>query len=89
MAVLESMSKGIALVTTAVGQAKDLVKHGQNAMMAPIDAVEELAQFSREIIQGEALKKTLVQAGFLTARDNSLTAQLPLWRDYFKNLINS
>jgi glycosyltransferase involved in cell wall biosynthesis len=86
-AVLEAMAKGIPLVTTAVGQAKDLVKHGQNAMMASIDDVEGLSALSSQILKNKSLQAPLIQTGFKTAQDNSYQAQLPLWQKYFENLI--
>ncbi|MEK7176081.1 MAG: glycosyltransferase family 4 protein [Patescibacteria group bacterium] len=86
-ACLESMAKGIPLVTTRVGQVKDLVINGENAMMAPVDDVEKLSAFSLEVLQDKVLEKKLIQNGFKTARNNSHESQLPLWKEYFKGLV--
>ncbi len=85
-ACLEAMAKGIPLVTTAVGQVKDLVKNGENAMMSPIEDVAGLKAAVLTILRGTEVKEKLVQAGFLTAKENSVNAQLPLWQTYFRNL---
>ncbi len=88
-AVLESMAKGVPLVTTAVGQAKDLVKNGENAMMVATNDVEALSHLSLQILKDEALGKRLSENGFQTAKENSLESQLPLWKKYFENLVTS
>ena len=88
-AVLESMSKGVPLVTTEVGQAKDLVKSGENAMMTAIDNVEELSSFSLDVLGDKELQKKLINNGFRTAEQNSLDNQLPLWQKYFTKLVTS
>lgn len=82
-AVLESLSKGIPLVTTAVGQAKDLIRSGENAMMVAIDDIEGLYRASLEALEK---KESLREKGFITARENSHESQLPLWKEYFKRL---
>lgn len=86
--LLESMAKGIPVVTTEVGQCKDLVINGKNAMMAPIDDVEILYKLSTEVLSSEALRQTLTNNGLYTATENSVEAQLPMWREYFKGLID-
>lgn len=85
-ACLESMAKGIPLVTTAMGQCLDLVKPGENALMAPVNDIEKLAELATSVIKDENLKNHIVKNGFQTARENSLEAQAPLWREYFDRL---
>ncbi len=87
-ACLESMSKGVPLVTTAVGQCRDLVENGKNAMMAEIDDVSELAKFSLEILSNDKLQEALIREGYKTAEANSYESQLPLWKNYFASLID-
>ena len=41
-AALEAMATGVPLVTTRVGQAGDLVRHGENGWLAEVDDVEAL-----------------------------------------------
>lgn len=86
-ACLESMAKGVPLVTTAVGQCKDLVAHGENAMMAPVDDVESLYKYSIEILKNPKAGEKLIKEGFKTAINNSHQSQIVLWKQYFKNLI--
>ncbi len=88
-AILESMAKGVPLVTTAVGQANDLVRHRENAMMTPIEDVAGLTAAALDVLRDEGLKATLVENGLRTADEQSLQNQLPLWQEYFKPLITS
>lgn len=88
-AVLESMAKGVPFVTTEVGQAKDLVKHGQNAMMAAIEDTDALTRLSLEVLRDPALRERLIENGRRTAQENGLENQLPLWKEYFAPLVNS
>ncbi len=85
-ACLESMAKGVPLVTTRVGQCADLVLHRENAMMAEIDDVGSLSQHALQAIRDEDLRQKLINGGFKTASENSHEAQLPLWREYLKPL---
>lgn len=86
-AILESMAMEVPLITTRVGQATDLVKHGQNAMMAEIDDVHSLVTFASQILKDQELRNTLIKGGLETAEKNSLEKQIPLWKEYFKGLI--
>lgn len=83
-ACLESMSKGIPLVTTEVGQCQDLVVSGQNAMMTNIENVQELFEFSKTVLNNDKLNKSLVANGLNTAYKNSYSSQTELWRKYFQ-----
>lgn len=83
---LESMAKGVPLVTTRVGQAADLVVNGENAMMAEKDDVASLAKLSLEVLRDPGLEKRLCVNARQTAEANSIEAQLPLWKKYFESL---
>ncbi len=87
-ACLESMAKGVPLVTTAVGQCKDLVINGKNALMVPIDDVGALTETALKILEDSELKNSLISNGFETARENGFESQLPLWREYLRLLID-
>jgi glycosyltransferase involved in cell wall biosynthesis len=88
-ACLESMAKGIPLITTEVGQCKDLVLNGKNAMMAPVEDVLGLSRRALEVLRNTNLSQSLIREGFKTAEENSYESQTSLWHAYFKNLITS
>jgi glycosyltransferase involved in cell wall biosynthesis len=86
-AVLESMISGVPLVTTRVGQAIDLVKHGENALMAEVEEAEALAHSAGRILQDSALRKSVVAAGLATASGETYDAQRERWRRYFQGYV--
>lgn len=86
-AVLESMATGIPLVTTKVGQAEDLVIHGQNGWMVEIEDAEGLAYWV--IYAREHRKETekILECGLKTAKENSYLEQKPLWKKFFSGFV--
>lgn len=88
-AVLESMASGVPLVTTNVGQAMDLVKHGENGWMVATEDVEGLAHWSNHVYQmrGAELESVLAH-GQATAKANSYSSLLPLWRNFMDGFVD-
>jgi glycosyltransferase involved in cell wall biosynthesis len=66
-AVLEAMATGARLVTTRVGQAPELVVHGENGLLVDVDDVEGLVAAVREIRDDSQLACGLREAGRSTA----------------------
>lgn len=77
-AILESMSSGVAVVTTRVGQAMDLVRHGENGWMVEVEDVDGLARWSGDVLAHDA-PQVVLDAAHHTALANRYDAQLPLW----------
>lgn len=87
-AVLESMASGIPLVTTAVGQAVDLIRHGVNGWIVDVEDEEELAHWSRYILDsGSALLAPVLRSARVTAENNSYKKQGELWGKFFKGIL--
>lgn len=63
-ALLESMATGIPIVTTNVGMAPYLIKHGVNGLKTEVDDIEKLVEYAKELIQNEGLRRELVKNGF-------------------------
>ncbi len=78
-AVLEAMATGVPLVTTRVGQAMDLVRHGENGWMVEIDDAEGLAHWAEYVISHRSSLGDVLCTGRQTAEANSYDAQIPLW----------
>ena len=87
-AILESMSAGIPVVTTRVGQAMDFVEHGHNGWMVEVDDAAGLARWAREVLNNGAPASVLAAAR-CTAVDNSYDVQLPLWQTFFAGFVSS
>ena len=86
-AVLESMASGIPLVTTKVGQAMDLVKHGENGWMVKPEDSEGLAYWAKYVIDQNSSTDDVLTRGKLTAKENSYPAQIPLWRTFMTGFV--
>lgn len=88
-AILESMASGVPLVTSQVGQAIDLVRHGENAWMAEVDDVERLAHWAKYVIahRGSQQVARVLELARQTAEANSYEQQIPLWRKFMSGFI--
>jgi glycosyltransferase involved in cell wall biosynthesis len=86
-AILESMAAGIPLITTRVGQARDLVRHRENAWMTESEDTEGLVHWCKEALSDGALRQAVLAKAGETARANSYDAQDGLWRAFFKDYV--
>ena len=87
-AILESMTSGVPLVTTCVGQAMDLVNHGINAMMTPVEDSEGLAHYAQIVLEDSEYREKLVTNGLITARKNTYFSQTSEWNKFFEGFVN-
>ncbi len=88
-ALFEAMASGVPLVTTRVGQAIDLVRHGENAFMVDVEDAEGLAHWLAHVAAQPAELGGVLAAGLETAAAHSYEAQLPLWRSFFDGFVES
>jgi len=88
-AILESMASGVPLVTSQVGQAIDLVRHGENAWMVEVDDVEGLTHWAEYVIshRGSPQVARVLELARQTAEANSYEQQIPLWRKFMTGFL--
>ena len=87
-AALEAMATGVPLVTTRVGQAADLVRHGENGWLAEIDDVEGLVEATARVASAPAEELSRVlREGRATAEENSYDALRPRWRELLRGFV--
>ena len=87
-AVLESMAVGVPLVTTRVGQAADLVRHGENGWLVDAGDVDGLVEWSVHASGAPATEiDTVLRAALVTAQENSYDALRPRWRALLKGFV--
>lgn len=87
-AVLEAMATGVPLVTTAVGQGADLVRHGENGWMVAVDDVDGLVLWAVHVAEapGDELERVRL-AGRATAESSSYEALRPRWRELLRGFV--
>jgi glycosyltransferase involved in cell wall biosynthesis len=83
--VLEAMAAGVPLVTTRVGQASDLVRHGGNGWLAEVEDVNALVASVEAVREGE--HEDVLRAGRETAEANSYESLRPRWRELFRGFV--
>lgn len=88
-AVLEAMACGVPLISTRVGQATDLVQHGENGFLADLEDAEALAHWTERIAHDSRLRGNVIHNGLRTAAANCYTAQMPLWRNLMEDLLRA
>ncbi len=87
-AVLEAMATGVPLVTTAVGQALELVRHEENGWMVEVEDVDGLVGWAAHVATASADDlEDVLRAGFATAAENSYEALRPRWRELLRGFV--
>jgi glycosyltransferase involved in cell wall biosynthesis len=86
-AVLESMAAGVPLVTTRVGQAPELARHTENALLADVDDVEGLTASLQRLYEDGELRARLRAAGRVTAEAYADDRLDPLWAKLFDGFV--
>ncbi len=87
-AVLEAMATGVPLVTTRVGQAADLVRHGENGWMVEVDDVDALTLWAGHVVAASDDELERVRAaGRATAEANSYPALQARWRALLEGFV--
>jgi glycosyltransferase involved in cell wall biosynthesis len=88
-AVLEAMATGAALVTTRVGQAADLVRHGENGWIVDVDDVDGLVAWTAHVADAPSAKLELVaRAARATAEASSYDALAPRWQQLLDGFVS-
>jgi len=86
-AILESMAMGVPLVSTPVGQATDLIRDGENALLVPKEDSQAMGEALLQIARGEVDRDSLCSHGFVTAQENDYRAQDLLWKKFFAGFV--
>ena len=88
-AVLESMASGVPLVSTKVGQAMDLVRHGENGWIVDVEDYEALALWAERALSDSFKLREVLENAYRTAMANTYEAQLPLWKRFFQGFVET
>jgi glycosyltransferase involved in cell wall biosynthesis len=89
-AVLESMAVGVPLVTTRVGQAADIVRHGENGWLVDVEDVDGLVEWTAHISRAPAgAVDAVLAAGRATAEASSYDSLRPRWGELFRGFVTT
>jgi glycosyltransferase involved in cell wall biosynthesis len=86
-AVLEAMATGVPLVTTRVGQATELVRDGENGLLADVDDVDALVAAVERVHGDGQLRARLRGAGRETAEAHAEERLDPLWAQLLEGFV--
>jgi glycosyltransferase involved in cell wall biosynthesis len=86
-AVLEAMASGVPLVATRVGQATELVRDGENGLLADVDDVDALVGGVQRIYAHGDLRDGLRAAGRETAEAYAEERLDPLWGQLLEGFV--
>ena len=87
-AVLEAMASGVPLVTTRVGQAADLVRHGENGWLVDVGDVQGLVTATADLAAAPGTEVELVVSGGReTAEAYSYEALRPRWAELLSGFV--
>jgi glycosyltransferase involved in cell wall biosynthesis len=78
-AVLEAMASGVPIVSTRVGQASELIRDGENGLLADVEDVDALADAVKRVHGDADLRARLRAAGRATAEAHAEERLDPLW----------
>lgn len=86
-AVLESMASGVPLVSTRVGQAADLVRHGENGWIAEVEDAEGLAALCKTALAKDGERPAILRNARATAEAYAYERQSSLWLDFMRDFV--
>jgi glycosyltransferase involved in cell wall biosynthesis len=84
---LEAMAAGVPVVSTRVGQAMDLVRHGENGWLVETEDAHGLAECLLEAAGDAGRREAVIARARRTAEENSLEAQAPAWARFFRGYV--
>ena len=87
-AALEAMASGVPLVSTRVGQAAELVRDGDNGLLADVDDVEALVAAVERVHDDSELRARLRESGRRTAEAHAEEQLDPLWGQLLSGFVD-
>jgi len=85
-AILEAMSSGVPIISTRVGQAMDIIKHGVNGWMVDPEDVQGLAHWAHAAVTRR--HDSVLADARATAEANTYLSQTPLWARMFDEFVS-
>jgi len=87
-AALEAMASGVPFVSTRVGQAAELVREGENGLLADVDDIEALVAAVERVHDARDLRVRLREEGRATAEAYGEERLDPLWAQLLEGFVD-
>jgi glycosyltransferase involved in cell wall biosynthesis len=78
-AVLEAMASGVPVVSTRAGQAAELIRHGENGLLAAVEDADALTAAVERVYREPELRARIRASGRATAEAHAEERLDPLW----------
>lgn len=88
-AILESMASAVPIISTRVGQATELIRHGENGWLADVGDADGLANFALRALTDTVWISRYKLSARKTAEENDYIAQIPLWQNFFGGMLRA
>lgn len=88
LAIIEAMASGIPCVSFDCQYGPNqIINHGENGFLTPLENVEQLAEHIIKLIENEDLRKEFSQKAVISAQKFSLENIMQQWQDLFANIL--
>lgn len=87
LVALEALSCGVPVIASAVGGLPEVVPHGEAGYLAPVGAIDEMAERAVEILKDKAKWRSMSAAARAAAERYSTEAVVPMYERYYERVI--
>lgn len=87
LVALEALSCGVPVIATRVGGVPEVVPHGEAGYLAPVGAVDEMAERGIEILKDRATWRRMSGTARVAAERYSAERVVPMYEQYYQQVI--
>ncbi|HEX6940676.1 MAG TPA: N-acetyl-alpha-D-glucosaminyl L-malate synthase BshA [Longimicrobiales bacterium] len=87
LAALEAMACGVPVVATRVGGVPEVVTHGESGFLAPVGALDEMAEYGIEILRDPERWRRVSEAARAAAEEFAADRIVPMYEAYYAEVL--
>jgi glycosyltransferase involved in cell wall biosynthesis len=88
MALAESMSSGVPVISTKVGMSPDIIINKNNGFLTEINDYKTIASYAYEIYSNERLRNNIINNSIKSAKTLTLDSQINNWKVFFNKYLS-